>query len=324
MKKTTRHTITSIGIILGAVGLTYGLPKPTVEIAIAAGTEMEEPLKILAAEFQKERPDIRIQLKFQGSQELVDNYLQKKGSPPQVLIPASAELLNKVEGERQAIAKTLLVGVVWQESASILFPDGKWDWAKVEAALKAPNWQNRGKFVLAFTDPKRSNSGRMTVDLWSRSTTLDKSALFKLIPADVERPRSTDTLIQEFATTKDSNAAIAYESSAIYRFSQAEVGQKMPYQIYYPNPTLQTEITAVVVPGEGKLMKASQNFIDFLKAEKQQKTLAKYGFRPASDRNLDKDWGRGIPGIKADPQVQISTIDPAIDKLIESWEKSAN
>jgi ABC-type molybdate transport system substrate-binding protein len=323
MKKTTRQTITSIGIILAAVGLTYGLPKPTVEIAIAAGTEMEEPLKVLTAEFQKERPDIRIQLKFQGSQELVNDYLQKKGSPPQILIPASAELLDKVEGERQAIAKTLLVGVVWQESASALFPDGEWNWSRLEAALKAPNWQNKGKFVLAFTDPKRSNSGRMTIDLWSRSTTLDKSALFKLIPADVERPRSTDILLQEFAATKDSNAAIAYESSAIYRFSQAEVGQKMPYQIYYPNPTLQTEITAVVLPGEGKLMKASQNFIDFLKADKQQKIIAKYGFRPTSDRNLDREWGQGIPGIKVDPQVQTSANSLEIDKLIEGWGKSA-
>lgn len=291
-------------------------------LAIAAGTEMEEPLKFLAAEYQKEHPEVRIQLKFQGSQELTDNYRQGKGSRPQILIPASAQLLNNIEGERQPIAKTLLVGVVWQESASALFPDGQWDWAKVEAALKAPNWLNRGKFVLAFTDPKRSNSGRMTLDLWARSTTLGKSSLFKLIPANVERHRSTDTLLQEFVATKDSNAAIVYESSAIYRFLQAKVGQKMPYQIYYPNPTLETEITAVVLPGDGKVMKASQNFIAFLKADARQKTLARYGFRPVNDNNLVGEWGGGIPGIKADPPVEVLPISTDIDKLLENWENS--
>ena len=73
------RTITSVAIILAALGITYA-PVPGIKktVVVVGGTELEEPLKELEARFEKKYGNINLELKFQGSQDMVNNYIDQK------------------------------------------------------------------------------------------------------------------------------------------------------------------------------------------------------------------------------------------------------
>lgn len=155
-----------------------------------------------------------------------------------------------------------------------------------------------------MTDLTRSNSGQLTLGLWTAAKTggsLSAANLNEPAAADTvelakrsvyQPPRSTDILLQEFIArgSNDADVATVYGSIAIYRWRQSSVSQGKPYQIYYLEPTIETVSTAAIVRrdvGAGTA-KAAQEFIDFLRAPEQQAVFVKYGFRPvASNVNLE-------------------------------------
>ena len=340
-KSKTNKTLISLGIILASLGLTYA-PIPGVKqtIVIVSGTELQEPLQELETRFEQDYPSINLEFKFQGSQDIVNNYIdQKNDFTPAILIPANRQILEelstrwKAQNNRepfynkpQAIAKTILVGIAWQERGKILFPDGKFSWSKIEQAMQQRNWSkiggkaNWGSFDFVMTNPTRSNSGQLTLSLWmqSQNNTLNSpetESLFALIKKSVyQPPRSTDILLQEFITrgANDGDVATVYESIALYRWSQAKITQGQPYQIYYPNPTIETVATAAVVRQniDQNTAKAANKFIDFITQPKQQEVFVRYGFRPViSSLNLasvpNSPWTQNIPGAMPNPSVGI-------------------
>ncbi|MEB3336399.1 MAG: substrate-binding domain-containing protein, partial [Leptolyngbyaceae bacterium] len=121
--KSPSRLYTSLGIILAALGLTYvPLPGSNHKIVVVSGTELQEPLQVLETRFEQEYPHIQIDLKFQGSQDIVNKYIDDKNDfNPTVLIPANGEILKEL-GDRwrtqnsdepfydtpQPIAKTFL------------------------------------------------------------------------------------------------------------------------------------------------------------------------------------------------------------------------
>ncbi|MDJ0531419.1 MAG: substrate-binding domain-containing protein [Xenococcaceae cyanobacterium MO_207.B15] len=340
-KNQTNKTITSLGIILASLGLTYA-PIPGVKqtVIIVSGTELEEPLQELETRFEQEYPSIDLELKFQGSQDIVNNYIDKKNDfTPAILIPANAQILEELNNrwkaqnnsepfynKPKAIAKTILVGIAWQERGKILFPDGKFSWSNIEQAMQQRNWSkiggkaNWGSFDFVTTNPTRSNSGQLTLNLWaqSKNNTLNSpetESLFSLIKKSVyQPPRSTDILLQEFISrgANDGDVATVYESVALYRWSQAKTTQGQPYQIYYPNPTIETVATAAVL-GQNinqNTAEAANKFIDFITQAKQQEIFVRYGFRPViPDLNVssvpNSPWGQNIPGAMPNPSVTI-------------------
>ncbi|RCJ29224.1 ABC transporter substrate-binding protein [Nostoc minutum NIES-26] len=356
---------TSVTIILAALGLTY-VPIPGLQktIIVVSGTELQEPLQQLETKFEQENPNIKLELKFQGSQDIVNQFIDRKDDfKPTVLIPANGEILTELSDRLRAtnntdpfydspspIAKTLIVGIAWPERGKVLFPDGRFQWQRVEQAMQARNWEkiggssNWGSFDFVTTDPTRSNSGQVTLNLWMQSKlggTVDSNSfndssiqsLFSLIKKSVyQPPRSTDTLLQEFITrgSNDADVATVYESIALYRWQQSTANQGKPYQIYYLNPSIESTATAAIVRRDvdSGTANAARKFVDFLTQPEQQAVLVQYGFRPVNN-TIDlkavprSPWNQNIPGAEVKPTVQ--TLPPpnaqTLTEIQRLWER---
>lgn len=352
-KSKQNKIITSLGIILASLGLTYAsIPGIKQTVVIVSGTELEEPLQELETKFKRDYPSIDLEFKFQGSQDIINNYIdQKNDFTPAILIPANGQILQELNtrwkaqnnsepfyNKPQAIAKTILVGIAWQERGKILFPDGKFSWSNIERAMQQRNWskiggqESWGSFDFVTTNPTRSNSGQLTLNLWAQSqpnNTLNSpetESLFALIKKSVyQPPRSTDILLQEFITrgANDGDVATVYESIALHRWSQAKITQGQPYEIYYPNPTLETIATAAIVRQniDKNTAKAANKFINFITQPKQQEVFVQYGFRPViSSLNLssvpNSPWSQNIPGVMLKPSVKIEQ-PPSPQEIVE-------
>jgi ABC-type molybdate transport system substrate-binding protein len=356
---------TSFALILATWTMTYGpLGESQQTIVVVSGSELEEPLKKLEATFEQSHPNIQVELKVQGSQDMVNAYLNDQNDfQPTVLIPASAQVLADLDQQWQSrynnspfydspqpLAKTQLVAISWLDRGKVLFPDGQFRWDKLDQALSDSNrsWkaiggpQDWGNFDLKMTDPNRSNSGQLTLELWARSKLngADLAAsdlqsativdLVNLVKRSVyQPPRSTDILLQEFISLGPNEADIAwvYESVALYRWSQANNQQK-PYELYYLDPTIETVPTAAIVRRDisGGTAKAARTFVKFLTQPEQQQTFVQYGFRPvSSDINLEtvpnSPWAMNIPGTRVDPGVQtVPQASPELaNEMLRLW-----
>ena len=334
-------TLISLGIAAASLALAFA-PIPGVKqtITIISGTELQEPLQELEQKFEADNSGIDLELKFQGSQDIVNNYVdQKNDFQPHILMPANGEILAELDSRWQAqnnsatfysppkaIAKTVLVGIAWQERGKALFPDGKFSWSRVEQAMQQKNWSkianksDWGSFDFVITNPTRSNSGQLALSLWLDSknysfNTLEAESSIALVKSSVyQPPRSTDILLQEFITrgANDGDLAMVYESIALYRWSQAKTSQGKPYQIYYPNPTVETVATAAVVKQNISKQdaKAANKFVNYLTQAEQQEIFVKYGFRPVTAK-IDlvsvpnSPWSENIPG--AMPNLSVKT-----------------
>ncbi|MBE9211828.1 substrate-binding domain-containing protein [Plectonema cf. radiosum LEGE 06105] len=337
------RTIVSLGIILASLGLAYA-PVPGLQqtVVIVSGSELQEPLKQLEVQFERENPNIKLELKFQGSQEIVNKFIDNENDfTPTILIPANGEKLTELSTRYQAsnsdepfyekplpIAKTMLVGIAWQERGKVLFPDGRFRWDRVEKAMQSVKWSgiggasDWGSFDFVTTNPTRSNSGQLTMSLWTQSkvggnlnsSSFNNSAvesLFGLVKRSVyQPPRSTDILLEEFIAkgANDADVATVYESIALHRWEQATKTQGKPYQIYYLNPTIETISTAAIVKRnvDQGTANAGQKFLNFLTQPQQQAIFVQYGFRPANN-SVDlktvpnSPWNQNIPGAEIIP-----------------------
>jgi ABC-type molybdate transport system substrate-binding protein len=360
-----RQLLTSLGIMAVCLGLSYA-PVPGFErtIIVVSGTELQEPLQALAAKFEQQNPSMHLELKFQGSQDIVNNFIdQKNDFKPTILIPANGEILTELRDRFLAsnnsepfynsprpIVKTILVGIAQPERGKVLFPNGGFEWRRLEQAMQAGNWSavggssSWGSFDFVTTDPTRSNSGQLTLSLWAQSKlggTLTQAnlsnstiqSLFRLIKGSVyQPPRSTDVLLQEFITrgANDADVATVYESAAIYRWQQAATTQGKPYQIYYLNPTVETISTAAIIrPNvDAGTESAATKFLDFLTQPEQLAVFIQYGFRPVNN-NIDlttvpnSPWSKNIPGVQAKPTQKI--IPPPDNSILADiqrlWER---
>ncbi len=332
LKSNTNKTIASLGIIAASLVLAFA-PIPGVKqtIVIVSGTELKEPLKEIESRFERENSSLDIELKFQGSQDIVNNFIdQKNDFQPHILIPANGEILQELNSRYlaqnnseafystpKAIAKTILVGIAWQERGKTLFPDDKFSWSQIEQAMQQRNWSKMGgkgdwgSFDLVITNPTRSNSAQLALSLWLESknhslNSPEAESLVALIKQSVyQPPRSTDILLQEFITrgANDGDVAVVYESIALHRWSQAKTTQGEPYRIYYPDTTVETVATAAVVQQNASksVAKAANKFIDYLTQPEQQAIFVSYGFRPVfSGLDLlavpNSPWSQNIPG----------------------------
>ncbi len=358
-----RSFLTSLGIAGAAVALTF-VPIPGAQrtLVIVSGTELQEPLQALKIQFEKSHPELRLDLQFQGSQDIVNKFIDDKNDfNPAVIIPANGQILKDLEARWRAqnssdpfydspkpITKTLLVAIAWPERGKVLFPDGRFRWDRLEAALKAKNWAslggnaNWGSFDFMITDPTRSNSGQLTLGLFAQSKSgslsvaslNDQSAsdLIALVKRSVyQPPRSTDILLQEFIARgpNDADIATVYESIALYRWSQSSTTQGKPYQIYYLDPTVETVSTAAIVRRniDERTAQSARAFLDFLTQNEQQATFVRYGFRPVNGdvpNVSDSPWQKNIPGAEAKLNVQTLPIfEPEIlTEIKRLWERA--
>jgi ABC-type molybdate transport system substrate-binding protein len=339
-----RNRLITSGVILAAsLGLAYTpLPGMQRTLVVVSGSELQEPLQALETKFEQQYPDIKLELKFQGSQDIANQFLnQKQDFTPAVLIPANAETIaeikdrwlagnkdNPFDGDPKPIAKTRLVAVSWSDRGQTLFPDGQFRWQRLEQAMQKQNWgaiatnrSNWGSFDFVMTDPARSNSGQLIMGLWAQTKLgqpLTNAAvnqppvqqLFKLVKQSVYQPkRSTDDMLKEFIAqgANQGDLAIAYESNALYRLQQSAKNQTTPYQIYYLETTVETVSTAAIVKRDVDwgTADAAKQFVNFLTQPEQQTVFVQYGFRPVAG-NLDLQSVPNSPWSQNLPGVQIN------------------
>ncbi|HAA32514.1 MAG TPA: peptidase [Cyanobacteria bacterium UBA8553] len=360
------RVVISAAIALAALSLAYApIPGLTQTVVVVSGTELQEPLKVLEAKFEQEHPGTHLELKFQGSQDMVNKYIDDKNDfKPTVLIPANGQILKELSDRAAAqgnndpyyepprpIVKTQLVGIAWAQRGKVLFPDGRFNWQRIEQAMQAGNWQavggdkSWGSFDFVTTDPTRSNSGQLTLSLWAQSklggsslnatslNTAPVQSLLSLVKRSVyQPPRSTDILLQEFIAhgPNDADVATVYESVALSRWQQAATTQGQPYQIYYLNPTIETTSTAAIVRRDvnSQTAKAASKFLDFLTQPESVSVFVQYGFRPANG-SIDlksipnSPWNKNIPGTQVNPVVQTTAAPspPQITEIQRLWER---
>jgi len=347
-------------IALVSLGLAY-IPIPGLEtrIVIVTGTELTEPLTRLKEDFEKKNPDIAIEIKEQGSQDIINKFVDEKNDfKPTILIPADGELLTELKTRLSTrdgsdpfyetprpIAKTLLVGIAWLKRGDALFPDGRFRWERIQRAMEAGNWAKMGgrpdwgSFDFLMTDPTRSHSGLLTLFLWSRANGEDLNSpqtteLFKIIQKSLyQPPRSTDILLQEFITRgpNDADVATVYESIALYRQKQSGANQRAPYRVYYLDPNVEITPTAAIIrrDTDGEQRRAAVKFIDFLRTKEQQQVFVRYGFRPVIE-GLDilsvpeNPWSQNIQRIEVNPSVTLiqSPDSRTIAEIQKLWERS--
>lgn len=362
----TRRAILSAAITLIAIAFAY-LPLPGLNqtVTVVSGTELQEVLPTLKAKFEQENPAIQLDLKFQGSQDIVNHYVDNKNDfTPTVLIPGNQELLTELQERWQAqnsdplfheaprpIAKSVLVGVAWADRGKVLFPNGQFDWNRLEKALQKGNWGaiggngNWGSIDWVMTDPERSSSGQLTLALWAQSQSGGNSlnpnsltdprlgALFALVKRSIyQPPRSTDVLLQEFITRGPNQADVAtvYESVALHRWQQSKNTQGQPYQIYYIDPTIETvSAAAIVQPNVSNgTANAARKFLDFLTQPEQQSVFVQYGFRPVNDavdlRSVaNSPWSQNIPGAAVNPPGVAPAPDRAtLGEIVRLWQRA--
>jgi ABC-type molybdate transport system substrate-binding protein len=369
MNKTQKRNslLTSLGIILASLGFTYApIPGFKQTILIVSGTELQEIMPELAAKFEQENSHIDLELKFQGSQEMANKFLDEKNDfKPTMLIPANGEILKEFSSRWRVqnnnsepfydlpkpVAKTILVGIAWPERGKVIFPNGHFEWSRIEQAMLAGSWdkiggqKSWGSFDFVMTDPTRSNSGQLTLSLWAESkqrgnlnsTNLNSQStisLFNLAKRSVNQPpRSTDILLQEFIArgANDADVATVYESIALHRWKQSNTTQGKPYQIYYLNPTIETVSTAAIVRRNVDVRKAqaARKFLDFMVEKSQQQIFVKYGFRPIIN-GLDlksvpeSPWSENIPGAEVNPagQSELTPDSQILEEVKRLWERA--
>lgn len=357
MVKSQRSLYISLAIIAAALGLTfYPLPDDQVQtLVVVSGSELEPPLKKLIETFHQQQSKIRIDLKVQGSLDMVNRFIDDRNDfQPTVLIPANQDTLKRLEqrwtesepafyGEPQPLAKTRLVAITWPERGKALFPDGNFSWNRLETAMNAQQWgsfggsANWGSFDFVMTDPTRSNSGQMTLSLWL-SHKLQKSSLqvadlnsptaqsaVSTLKQSIYQPaRSSDILMQEFVArgANDADIITNYESVALNRWEQSKVSQGQPYQIYEINPTVENKPTAAIIRRQvnEKTAQKARDFIEYLSKPNQQKVFIQYGFRPVHpdvklEENATALWQQNT-GISLKPKAQIMD-SPSVDVLKE-------
>lgn len=324
MSSKATRTLISLGIAGAALAIAFA-PSPggNQTITVVAGSELQEPLMLLEKSFERSNPNVAVDLKFQGSQDMVNRYIDDQNDfEPTILMPANGELLDELSsrwlaqtqdeafyGEPQAIAKTQLVAIAWPDRGKVLFPSGQFNWERLGEAVEAKTWDKLGgeatwgSFDFLTTDPTRSNSGQLTLSLWAQSATSSSGisnnlfnqsevqALFSAIKQSVyQPPRSTDILLQEFIARgpNDADVATVYESIALHRWEQSAQGSREPYQIYYLTPTIESQATAAVVKRnvDRREAEAAQKFLAYLTQPAQQEVFIQHGFRPI-DGSLD-------------------------------------
>ena len=127
----------------------------------------------LQQRFEAQNSHLNVEVKIQGSQDMVNNYLDNQNDfTPTVLIPANGQLLDELAqrwttqyGDApfydapQPIAKTMLVAVVWPERGQALFPNNQFQWSRLEEAIAQGTWSefggqaDWGSFDFVTTDP---------------------------------------------------------------------------------------------------------------------------------------------------------------------------
>jgi len=305
-----------------------------IEITMLYGTEKREWVEAVAAEFAKQRPDVKVVLVGKGSLESVQSILDGKDKPTVWspadglelrLLQADWQTKNRTElfattGEDapQPLVITPLVFAIWEDRADVLLKasGGHISWKAIHKAVASnqgwpavggkPEW---GFVKLGHTDPVRSNSGLqtlllMTLDYYGRTSGLQVADVldpkYQSWIAQLERgvghlETSTGTFMADMIRFGPSK----YDIAVVYEnlaVAQLENAQGRwgNLRLYYPSVTLWSDHPAALLQAE---------WVTEPQRKAARAWLAFLRSRPMQERALSYGFR------PADPAVPVRTAD---------------
>lgn len=265
-------------------------PAPPCEISMLYSSEKKEWIEAAAQRFQKEHPEIKVNLMAQGSLDAAQAIVDGRQKPT-IFSPADSLVKNllasdwetkygkplfepKGEDEPQPLVTTPLVFVVWEDRAEkLLKASGNTiSWKSIHKAVKSnegwkaiqgdPAW---GFVKLGHSDPTRSNSGLqalllMTLEYYAKNSGLAVGDLldskYQEFVSEVEKgvgqfESSSGTFMTEMIRFGPSK----YDIAVVYEnlaISEFDKakGRWGNLKVYYPNPTLWSDHPVILLSGE--------------------------------------------------------------------------
>lgn len=259
------------------------------EISMLYSTEKKDWIEAAQVVFQKDHPEIKVNLVGKGSLSAAQAIVDDKEKPT-VFSPADTLVLNlassdwKTKGRGdlfatsgddapQSLVITPLVFVIWEDRAEALLKSSKGviSWKSLHKAIASPQgWPAVGGkaawgFVkLGHTDPTLSNSGLQALYLMSLEfygkPSVDIGDLLKpdyqTFVKETEKgvskfESSTGTFMTEMVRFGPSkyDVAVVYENLAVSEIEHAQ-GRWGNLRVYYPQTTLWSDHPAAIVQGD--------------------------------------------------------------------------
>lgn len=263
---------------------------PATEISMLYSSEKKEWIEAAAQSFQKEHPEIKVNLTAQGSLDAAQAIVDGKQKPT-IFSPADSLVQNLLatdweakyrtplfaasgDDAPQALVITPLVFVIWEDRANVLLKasEGAISWKSIHKAVKSnEGWKaikgdSAWGFVkLGHTDPTRSNSGLqalllMTLEYYGKNSGLVVGDLldskYQGFVSEVEKGVTKfETSTGTFMTDMIRFGPSKYDIAVVYEnlaISELEKAQGRwgNLKVYYPNTTLWSDHPVILLSGD--------------------------------------------------------------------------
>lgn len=221
------------------------------EIFVSAAASLTNAFKDIAADFEKANPDCKVHLNFAASNPLLKQMVE--GAPVDVFASADQETMDKAVAARVVDSATRVNFV--SNSLTLIVPHN----AKAPAAVADLLTMKR----VAVGKPESVPAGR-----YARQSLTAAGIWEKLQPKLIYGASVRQVL--DYVARGEVDAGIVYATDAAQQAAKVKValvlGDHAP--VLYP----------VAVASTGKNPAGGKAFLDFVRSEKGQATLARYGF----------------------------------------------
>lgn len=221
------------------------------EIFVSAAASLTNAFKEVAAEFEKAAPGTKVHLNFAASNPLLKQMLE--GAPVDVFASADQETMDKAAQGKVINAASRADFV--RNSLTLIVPRGN----KAPAAVADLVSMKR----IAVGKPESVPAGRYARQSLTAAGIWDKVQPSLIYGASVRQ-------VLDYVARGEVDAGIVYATDAAQQAAKVDValvlGNHTP--VLYP----------IAVATTGKNAQGGQAFVDFVRSEKGQAILARYGF----------------------------------------------
>ena len=221
------------------------------EIFVSAAASLTNAFKEVAADFEKAKPGVTVRLNFAASNPLLKQMLE--GAPVDVFASADQETMDKADAGK--VISTASRADFARNSLTLIVPKG----GKAPAAVADLLSLQR----IAVGKPESVPAGRYARQSLSAAGLWDKIQPNLIYGASVRQ-------VLDYVARGEVDAGIVYATDAAQQAAKVDVaivlGDHTP--ILYP----------IAVATTGRNPRDAQAFIDFVRSEKGQVILARYGF----------------------------------------------
>jgi molybdate transport system substrate-binding protein len=242
--------------LCGVIFLVSNLHAQT--LTVSAASSLTNAFKDIVFEFEKQYPNVKVQLNFAASGSLVQQII--KGAPVDVFASADQETMNKLSdkkiiksADRYDFASNTLVIIVPQTSKKIP--------SKLEQ-LTDSNYQR-----VAIGLPASVPVGKYT------QMVLQKQGLWVAIEAKMIGSQNVRQVL-DYVARGEVDAGFVYATDAAMMTHKVKVALSVPTEekILYP-------IASITTSSQYPL---AQKFVSFVQSEKAREILKRYGFGSVS------------------------------------------